>query len=105
MSDCVLSGDEPGHIVSTSKTDGELYRHSLSRELEELTTPKRSLDSKILWMDGTMTLGRPRHKVQKHDDGDTSGRLISFTLFIKRVRTWISLVIWHKTPIFHIPSS
>ena len=60
----LFSGDHPGRIVTASQTDGELYNYTLSRGEEDiLSTPKRSLDRKILWMDGTMTLGRPRHIV------------------------------------------
>ena len=44
--------------------------HNVSQEeLDRLSTPQRSLDRKILWMDGTMTLGRPRHKVEPHVSG------------------------------------
>ncbi len=68
----VIAGEHPGRVVSGSYTDGELYHHSagLTRGEEDLlSTPKRSLDRKILWMDGTMTLGRPRHIVQRSISG------------------------------------
>jgi len=64
------TGDVGRRVVSASFTDGELYRHMLSKDdLDCLSTPSRPVDKKILWMDGTMTLGRPRHKVQflNHD--------------------------------------
>ncbi len=70
-------------IVSGSYTDGELYkrdaqrpsrplRRRLSRGEEDLltSTPQHSLDrKKLLWMDGTMTLDRPRHIVQRSISG------------------------------------
>ena len=91
----VFTGDHPGRVVTASYTDGELYKYSLSRGEEDLlSTPKRSLDRKILWMDGTMTLGRPRHIVQRSISGKGNFRCcFSFILHGKNRTGWL---VWEK---------